>query len=306
MIKVSNITKKFESKIAVNDLSFQIQRGVVTGFLGPNGAGKTTTMRMILGLISPNFGKIFIDGKAYADLKNPLKDIGAMVYPAVADTQFTPRQHLTILATASNIETKKVDQILSFVGLKEASNKKISEFSFGMKQRVHIASALLGNPETIMMDEPFNGLDVEGIHWLRTLLKDLANQGKAVLISSHLLSEVEEVADRVIVLAEGELIADIELQQKSLSSFVQVQSDNTSKLSKLLVEKGADVMLSEQNILHVTLLNAKQIGDIAFTNGISIYELSIHQPTLEQLFSELVEGKTEYNGLTSNVESEEI
>lgn len=309
MIQVSNITKKFGSKTVVNNLNFKIQEGVVTGFLGPNGAGKTTTMRMILGLVSPTSGNVLIDGKAYNELENPLNKIGTMVDAIAADTQFTPRQHLTILATASNINIKKVDEVLLLVGLKEVSNKRISEFSFGMKQRVHIASALLGNPETIMMDEPFNGLDVEGIHWLRNLLKDLAKQGKAVLVSSHLLSEVEEIADQVIIIAEGKLITDIsmkELRQKSLSSFVQVQSDNNLKLSRLLVENGAHVMTSKGDILHVTQLTSKQIGCIAFTNGISIYELCLHQPTLEQLFSELIKDKTEYKGLNISTESEDM
>lgn len=307
MIHLTNLTKKFEDKIALNNISLHIHPGAVTGFLGPNGAGKTTTMRVILGLISPTSGNVLIDGKPYTSLKHPLSKIGAMVDAGIADTRLTPKQHLTILATAAGIDVKRVNKLLSLVGLEGASNKRISEFSFGMKQRVHIAGALIGDPETVMMDEPFNGLDVEGIHWLRTLLRDLAKQGKAVLVSSHLLSEVQEIADRVIVLARGELIADMsmeEMRQKSFGSYVQVQSNKISELSKLLKKSGAGVTMPKFNILHVTNITARRIGDVAFANGISIYELAEHHPSLKQLFSELVDGKTDYKGINITQESE--
>ncbi len=299
MIQLTNLTKKYADKMAVNNVSFQVHPGVVTGFLGPNGAGKTTIIRMILNLAAPTAGRVTVDGKSYASLDAPLKKIGAMVDANAIDSRLTPRQHLEILTTASGVGHGKVGDLLAAVGLKEVANKKIGEFSFGMRQRVGIASALIGDPETVMMDEPFNGLDVEGIHWLRTLLRDLAKQGKAVLISSHLLSEVQEVTDRIIVLACGELIADMsmdEMQARSLSSYVQVQSNDTSNLREILITSGAQVDMVKPEVLRVRKMNARRIGDIAFANELRIYELVSHQPSLEQLFTELVEGKTEYKG----------
>lgn len=303
MIQLSNMTKRFADKIAVNDISLYIHPGVVTGFLGPNGAGKTTTMRVILGLAAPTSGSVSVNGKPYVSLERPLSKIGATIDSSAIDTRLTPRQHLSILATAAGINKNRVDELLSLVGLQKVSDKKIGEFSLGMKQRISIAGALIGNPETIMMDEPFNGLDVEGIHWLRTLLRDLAKQGKSVLISSHLLSEIQEIADRIIVLVRGKLIADMsmsEMQEKSFRSYVQVQSNNISELKRILAENGAQVYMPESGILHVRKMTARQIGDIAFTNGIRIYELVNYQPSLEQLFSEMVEGKTDYKGLNLN------
>ncbi len=303
MIQLTNLTKKFVDKITVNNISLYIHPGVVTGFLGPNGAGKTTTMRMILGLAVPTSGSVSVAGKPYAALERPLSKIGAMVDASAIDARLTPRQHLMILATAAGINKNRADKLLAFVGLQEVADKKISEFSFGMKQRISIAGALIGEPETVMMDEPFNGLDVEGIHWLRTLLRDLAKQGKAILVSSHLLSEVQEIADRVIVLARGELIADMsmkEMQEKSFGYYVQVRSDNMPKLRKILTENGAQVDMQEPEILHVRKMTTKSIGDIAFISGIRIYELVNYQPSLEQLFSELVDGKIDYKGLKLN------
>ncbi len=303
MIQLSNMTKRFADKIAVNDISLYIHPGVVTGFLGPNGAGKTTTMRVILGLAAPTSGSVSVNGKPYGSLERPLSKIGATIDSSAIDTRLTPRQHLSILATAAGINKNRVDELLSLVGLQKVSDKKIGEFSLGMKQRISIAGALIGNPETIMMDEPFNGLDVEGIHWLRTLLRDLAKQGKAVLISSHLLSEIQEIADRIIVLVRGKLIADMsmsEMQEKSFRSYVQVQSNNISELKRILAENGAQVYMPESGILHVRKMTARRIGDIAFTNGIRIYELVNYQPSLEQLFSEMVDGKTDYKGLNLN------
>ncbi|TCZ80896.1 ATP-binding cassette domain-containing protein [Paenibacillus albiflavus] len=303
MIQLTNVTKKFADKTAVNNISLYLHPGVITGFLGPNGAGKTTTMRMILGLAAPTSGSISVAGKLYAALEQPLSKIGAMVDASAIDGRLTPRQHLTILATAAGINKSRVDELLGFVGLHKVADKKIKEFSLGMKQRIGIAGSLIGDPETIMMDEPFNGLDVEGIHWLRNLLGDLAKQGKAVLISSHLLSEVQEIADRIIVLARGELIADMgmdEMQNESFSSYVQVQSSNTPLLKKALIEHGAGVDVPESEILHVRKMDIRRIGDIAFAYGIHIYELVKYQPSLEQLFSELVDGKTDYKGINLN------
>lgn len=308
MIQLINLTKKYADKTAVNNISFQIHPGVVTGFLGPNGAGKSTTIRMILNLAIPTAGNVTVDGKVFANLSNPLKKIGAMVDANAIDSRLTPKQYLRILTTASGLAKEKVEEVLSLVGLKEVENKKIGKFSFGMRQRVGLAAALIGDPETIILDEPFNGLDVDGIHWLRTSLRDLAKQGKAILISSHLLSEVQEVADRIIMLAKGELIADMsmeELQEKSLSSYVQVQTDDALKLSEILKTEGAQVDLTREKILRVRKMSQKHIGDIAFGHELRIYELVTHHPSLEQLFAEMLEGKTEYRGSNLSSEKEE-
>lgn len=299
MIQLTNLTKKYGDKIAVNNISLNINSGIVTGFLGPNGAGKTTTMRMILGLDKPTSGSISIAGKTYVSLEKPLEKVGAMIDSNTIDTRLTPRQYLSIISTAAGINKNRVDEILTLVGLQEVRNKKVSGFSFGMKQRLGIAVALLGNPDTVILDEPFNGLDVDGIHWFRTLIKDLAKQGKSVLVSSHLLGEVQEVANRIIVLARGELITDMgieEMKKESIQAYWQVRSSNTLKLKGILEIEGAKVEMFESSALHVREMEAMQIGEIAFENGIRIYELMKFQPSLEQLFSELVDGKTDYKG----------
>jgi len=309
MIQLTNLTKKYADKTAVNNISFQVHPGVVTGFLGPNGAGKSTTIRMILNLAIPTSGNVTVDGKAYAKLDNPLKKIGAMVDANAIDSRLTPKQYLRILATASGLDKRRPEEMLSLVGLKQVENKTISHFSFGMRQRVGLAAALIGDPETIILDEPFNGLDVDGIHWLRTTLRDLAKQGKAVLVSSHLLSEVQAIADRIIMLAQGELIADMsmeELMERSLSSYVQVQTDDSTKLNEILQTEGAQVNLTIEKDLHVRKMSQKQIGDIAFAHGLRIYELATHHPSLEQLFAEMVEGKTNYRGSNLEINKEEV
>ncbi|MDO5095036.1 MAG: ABC transporter ATP-binding protein [Peptostreptococcaceae bacterium] len=299
MIRITNLTKKYADKIAVNNISFQVQPGVVTGFLGPNGAGKSTTIKMILNLVIPSAGKVTVDEKVYSMLESPLRKIGAMVDANTIDRRLNPKQYLHILASTSGLEKEKVEEVLTLVGLKEVENKIIGEFSFGMRQRVALAAALIGDPETIILDEPFNGLDVDGIHWLRKILRDLAKRGKAVLISSHLLSEVQEIAERIVLLAQGELIADMnmaELQEESLSSYVQVRTDNTPKLYEVLKSEGVSVEMTQENLLRVRKMSPKLIGDRAFEQGLRIYELATHQPSLEELFAELVEGRTQYRG----------
>lgn len=239
MIQLTDLTKQYTDKIAVNKVSFQLRSGKVTGFLGPNGAGKSTTIRMILNLTLPTAGRIAVDGKVGTTWEAPLKKIGAVTDVNAIDSRLTPRQYLRILTTASGIDVGRVVQTLSFTGLKEVGDKKIGEFSLGMRQRVALAAALIGDPETVLLDEPFNGLDVDGIHWLRTILRELAYQGKAILISSHLLSEVQEIADRIVLLVRGELIADVdmeELKKTSLRSYVRVRTDGERMLFIELVE----------------------------------------------------------------------
>lgn len=299
MLKLTNLTKKYDDKIVVKDLSSCIQEGVVTGFLGPNGAGKTTTMCLILNLATPTNGTVTIGGKSYRALRNPLKHIGALINANSIDERLTPFQYLQIMATASEIEKGRVQETLSLVGLDEVKDKKIKTFSLGMKQRLGIAGAILGDPDIVLLDEPFNGLDVDGIHWLRSLIRGFAERGKAVVVSSHLLGEIQEIADRIIVIARGELIADMdmeEMKRKSLRSYVEVRSNNDQILKNILMKNGGEIKEGEKRNLNVYKLTTDQIGEIAFKNEICIYELTNHQPSLEQIYSELVADKADYQG----------
>ncbi|GAA0348428.1 ATP-binding cassette domain-containing protein [Oceanobacillus oncorhynchi subsp. oncorhynchi] len=297
MIEMKHLTKTFKDKISVNQLSLVIQPGVVTGFLGPNGAGKSTTMKMILGLMNPSRGSVTIDGKAYKDLKLPISKVGALIHGDAVNPKLTAKQHLEILASASGISKKRIDSMLMETGLENVKDKPIGTFSLGMKQRLGIAAALLGDPETVILDEPFNGLDVDGIHWLRQLAKRLAREGKAVLVSSHLMSEMQMIADRMIILAQGKLIADMtidELAQNSLGSFVKVSCEDNHTLQRLLTAKGAEVKQVKNDALQVYQLDIKQIGLTAKEGQLALYELTKVQPSLEQLFVELTEGKADY------------
>ena len=299
MLEIKKLTKRYNDKIAINNLSFSLQEGVVTGFLGPNGAGKTTTMRLILDLATPTSGTVTIDGKHYKELKYPLKSIGTLINANTIDARLTPFQYLQILAVASEIEKERVEEVLILVGLFEVKDKKIRTFSLGMKQRLAIAGAILGEPKIILLDEPFNGLDVDGIRWLRSLIRGYANKGKAVLVSSHLLGEIQEIADRIIVIGQGDLITDMdmeEMRKRSLRSYVLVRSDNNQLLKKHLNNKGIETQKGDNGELKVYRLTMDQIGEIAYKSEICIYELTNYQPSLEQIYSELVADKADYKG----------
>jgi ABC-2 type transport system ATP-binding protein len=297
MIELKSLTKEYKDKVAVDDLSFNIKPGVVTGFLGPNGAGKSTTMRMILNLVKPSKGEVIIDGEHYINLNQPIFKIGALIDADALNPKLTSFQHLQLIATASGISKDRVIEMLKKTGLEKVKNKKIGEYSLGMRQRLGIAAALLGDPETIILDEPFNGLDVDGINWLRSLIKDLAKQGKAVLVSSHLMSEVEAVAERIIVLAQGRLIADMsveEISEKSFSGYLRIKSENNSKLEDILKKNKAYISKEGEDTLQVRKIQAEKAGILAKENNIAIFELTKVQPSLEQLFLELTEGKVDY------------
>ncbi|WP_080874652.1 ABC transporter ATP-binding protein [Oceanobacillus timonensis] len=297
MIEMNHLTKTFKGTISVNQLSLTIQPGVVTGFLGPNGAGKSTTMKMILGCMHPSEGSVTIDGQRYKNLKHPVSKVGAFIHADAVNPKLTAKQHLEIIAAASGISGKQITTMLKETGLEKVTDKPIGTFSLGMKQRLGIAAALLGDPETVILDEPFNGLDVDGIHWLRALTKRLAREGKAVLVSSHLMSEMQMIADRMIILAQGNLIADMtidELAQNSLGSFVKVTCEDNDKLQAFLAKKGAEVKQAENGELHVYQLGKEQIGITAKEEQLALYELTKVQPSLEDLFVELTEGKADY------------
>src|SRR5690625_1064939 len=244
MIKIENLTKKYSDKTAVDCLNVTLKPGAVTGFLGPDGSGKSTTKNMIITSVRPTSGKVTVDGYKYSDFSEPTKTIGTLIDPSALDKNLTAKQHLAIIATAANIERDRVDEMLEIAGLKNVRNKKVKSFSLGMKQRLGVATALIGNPDTIILDEPFNGLDVDGIKWLRQLFRDLADAGKAVVVSSHLMSEIQAVADRIVIIGQGKLLADMtmeEMNNKSLSSFVYVETNDIEKTKRVLQEHQAIV-----------------------------------------------------------------
>ena len=296
MIQLNNLTKKYNQKKVVDRLNITFEPGVVTGFLGPNGSGKSTTMKMIISLVHPTHGKVTVDNKSYHSFAEPTQKIGTLIDPSAIDANLTARQHLSFISTAAHINKSRVNDMLKTTGLEKVQNKKIKSFSLGMKQRLGVATALIGNPDTIVLDEPFNGLDIDGIKWLRKLFKQLANEGKTVIVSSHLMGEIQAVANRIIIIAQGKLLADMtieEMNQKSLNSYVYVEANDLAKMSKALKRNGAEV-LQKKNNLEVRNLDSRKIGHLASEHGIVIYQLKKVQPTLEELFMEFTKGKADY------------
>lgn len=299
MIELKNLTKKFGQNTAVDNLSLAVRAGAVTGFLGPNGAGKSTTMKLILGLVRPTSGEVLVDGVPYQMLTDPVRNIGALIDPEAVNPNYTARQHFEIMATAGAIPLERVDLLLKQTGLEKVQHRLIGEFSLGMRQRLGIAAALLGDPETVILDEPFNGLDVDGIKWLRALTKELARQGKAVLVSSHLMSEVEVIADRVVVLAQGRLIADMtidELITANLISFLRVRSEDNSSLIDAVVKAGGTVQESSSGMIQIKGVESEDVGLMAKERDIAIFELTPIRPSLEDLFVKLTADRVEFQG----------
>lgn len=296
MIELVNLTKKYGGKTVVNKLNLNLKSGVITGFLGPNGSGKSTTMKMIISLVHPTVGEVRVDGKKYNELTQPTKQIGTLIDPAAIDKNLTAQQHLSLISTASNIEPNRVDEMIKITGLEMVQNNKVKSYSLGMKQRLGVATALISDPDVVILDEPFNGLDVDGIKWLRRLFKLLAEEGKAVIVSSHLMSEIQAVADRVVIIGQGKLLADMtieEMNKKSLSSYVYVEANDIEKMAKVLREKQAIVQKHGEG-LEIRNLEAKRVGRLAYDNQIVLYELKKVQPTLEELFTEITYGKVDY------------
>jgi len=296
MIKLEYLTKNYGDKTAVDHLNLTLKPGVITGFLGPNGSGKSTTLKMIISLVHPTYGNVLIDGQKYSDFSEPIKKIGTLIEPSALDKNLTAKQHLSIIAAAANIDGKRVDDMLKVTGLTDVRNKKMKSYSLGMKQRLGVATALISNPDAIILDEPFNGLDVDGIKWLRKLFKRLAEEGKAVIISSHLMSEIQAIADRVVIIGQGKLLADMtmeEINQKSLSSYVYVEANDIKKLKTEIQKKDAIIKARNEG-LEVRNLAAKEIGKLARDQQIILYELRKVKPSLEDLFTEITEGKADY------------
>ncbi|HKU19017.1 MAG TPA: ATP-binding cassette domain-containing protein [Candidatus Saccharimonadales bacterium] len=295
MIKASHLSKKYRKKVAVDDLTFEVATGKVTGFLGPNGAGKSTTMRLMLGLDNGG-GQTTFDGKRLYEYARPSQVIGILLEAKAFHPTRTARQHLRILATAGNIPLKRVDEVLEMVGLQDVAKKKPGKFSLGMSQRLGIAAALLGNPKYLMLDEPANGLDPEGIAWLRDFLKGYADKGNAVFVSSHLLSEMSQMADNIVVIGKGKLIASTSIQNLvagSAHTSVFVRSASLPKLEALF-KKQEWQFEKDDGGLRVSGVKTDEIGKAAFAAGIPMLELANRSASLEEVFLELTAGAEEY------------
>ncbi|HEV7209625.1 MAG TPA: ATP-binding cassette domain-containing protein [Mycobacteriales bacterium] len=298
MIEARELSKKYGDKLAVDGLSFTVQPGIVTGFLGPNGAGKSTTMRMILGLDRPTSGSATIDGKRYAQLPAPLHEVGALLEARAVHTSRSAYNHLRALAATHGIGRDRVDAVIELVGLQEVARKRAGGFSLGMGQRLGIASALLGDPKTLILDEPVNGLDPEGIRWVRDLLKGLASEGRTVFISSHLMSEMALTAEHVIVVGRGRLIADCsvsDLIAGAGANVVLVRTPQATELRDALVGPDVSVTSTGTGVLEIAGLTAAQVGEVAREQGIVLHELTPQQASLEEAFMDMTRDAVEYH-----------
>ena len=298
MIEARGLTKRYGDKTAVDGLTFTVRPGVVTGFLGPNGAGKSTTMRMVLGLDRPSAGTATVNGRPYVDSAAPLREVGALLEARAVHTSRSAYDHLRALAATHGIPRRRVDEVIELVGLGEVARKRAGSFSLGMGQRLGIASALLGDPPTIILDEPVNGLDPEGIRWVRDLLKGLAAEGRTVFVSSHLMSEMSLTAEHVIVVGRGRLIADTSVEEiirgASVNS-VLVRSPDAQRLRAALGGPDVTVSSDQPDLLEVTGLSAASIGDAARDLGIALHELTPQLASLEEAFMAMTKDDVEYH-----------
>ncbi|SNS91564.1 ABC-2 type transport system ATP-binding protein [Streptosporangium subroseum] len=319
MIRATELTKRYGPTVAVDELSFTVESGRVTGFLGPNGAGKSTTMRMVLGLDRPTKGAVHIDGSPYRELRHPLRKVGALLDAKAVHGGRTARDHLLCLAQGNSIPASRIGEVLDLVGLAEVAGRRIGGFSLGMSQRLGIAAAMLGDPEVLLFDEPVNGLDPEGILWIRTLMRKLAAEGRTVFVSSHLMSEMAQTADHLIVIGRGRLIADSgtgAFIDRSSQSYVRVGSPRSAELAALLSAKpsgnsavavrpsrdsaltveppAGSAVESHGDHLRVTGMTAAEIGEVAAAAGIALHEVTLVQPTLEAAYMELTRDSAQY------------
>ncbi|MET8155601.1 ATP-binding cassette domain-containing protein [Sphaerisporangium sp. NPDC005289] len=294
MIEVRGLSKRFGRVTAVDDLTFDVRPGAVTGFLGPNGAGKTTTMRMILGLDAPSGGHTRVLGARYADLPAPMRAVGALLDAGAVHPRRTARDHLTCLALSNRISRTRVEEVLQLTGLASVARRAAGGFSLGMSQRLGIAAALLGDPAVLVFDEPVNGLDPEGIVWIRTLMRDLAAEGRTVLVSSHLMAEMALTADHLVVVGRGRLIADIAADTFVKSGEVRVRTPGAEEFARTLSASGADVRREASDGLVVSGMAAEEIGRVAAAAGVVLYELTPLRTSLEEAFMELTRDSVEY------------
>ena len=297
MIEARELTKNYGEKRAVDGLSFSVRPGVVTGFLGPNGSGKSTTMRLILGLDAPTRGDVTVNGRHYRDHVAPLHEVGALLEARSVHTGRSAYHHLLGLAQTHGIPKSRVSELIDLVGLHEVARKRSGQFSLGMGQRLGIAQALLGDPKTVMLDEPVNGLDPEGIHWVRNLLKGLADEGRTVFVSSHLMSEMALTADHLIVIGRGKLIADTSVDEfvaRASQKVVVVRSPELERLRETLLGPDVTFAAAERGALEVHGLTAEQVGEAAASAGIALHELTPQQASLEEAFMNLTSDELEF------------
>ncbi|MEU3792385.1 ABC transporter ATP-binding protein [Streptomyces fructofermentans] len=302
MIEAHQLTKRYGEKTAVDRLDFVVRPGAVTGFLGPNGAGKSTTMRMIVGLDAPSGGSVTVNGRAYARHTAPLREVGALLEAKSIHPGRSAFDHLMAQAHTHGIPRRRVEEVIGLTGLQSVAGKRAGAFSLGMGQRLGIAAALLGDPATVMLDEPVNGLDPEGVLWIRNLLTGLAADGRTVFVSSHLMSEMALVADHLIVVGRGRLLADTtvrELVERAGGDTVTVSSDETARLREVLAGPGVEVTgAAGSEELHVSGLSSREIGLRAAEHGIPLYELRSRTVSLEQAFMDLTRDAVEYHATT--------
>jgi ABC-2 type transport system ATP-binding protein len=297
MITAHSLTKRYGAATAVDNLTFEVRPGVVTGFLGPNGSGKSTTMRMIMGIDIPNSGSALIGGKPYAELAWPLRQVGGLLDAKAFHPARTARNHLRWLALTNDIPLRRVDEVLDQVGLTSVANRRAGKFSLGMSQRLGIAATLLGDPQVLLFDEPVNGLDPEGIRWVRHFLIDLAAEGRTVFVSSHLISEMSVTADQLVVIGRGRLIAETSVADfvaRSGNAAVKVLTPDRAALAAAIIATGAKVVDSDDGSLTVEGLSAPQIGDMAARDGLRVHELTPITASLEDAFMELTQDDVEY------------
>ncbi|HEX8488220.1 MAG TPA: ABC transporter ATP-binding protein [Propionibacteriaceae bacterium] len=295
MIEIRSLTKSYGQKTAVDDLTVTIRSGVVTGFLGPNGAGKSTTMRMVLGLARPDRGEALVNGRRYTELPAPLHQVGALLDARAVHPGRTAYSHLLSLALTTGIPKTRVQQVIDLVGLSDVAGRRTRGFSLGMGQRLGIAGALLGDPETLILDEPVNGLDPDGIRWVRDLLRSLAAEGRTVFVSSHLMSEMALTADHLVVLGRGRLLADVSLEEMTAASaVVRVRTPAADRLAALLAGPGVEVGRDGPDRLSVTGRDAQSIGEAALGAGIVLHELAPAHESLEEAYLALTHDAVEY------------
>ena len=288
MIEVEGLTKRFGSTLAVDDLSFSVGAGTITGFLGPNGAGKSTTMRAILGLVRPTAGSAAVLGRQYRDLDDPVRRVGALLETFDAHPGRSGRNHLRVLASAGGIPRSRVEEVLALVDLTQAGRRRVKGYSLGMRQRLGLAAALLGDPEVLVLDEPANGLDPQGIRWLRDFLRSLAGEGRTILISSHVLSEVAQTVDEVVIIHRGKLVRHAAMSEVEVmaAGSTTVRSPQADELAALLADAGIAVTAVADSRLAVAAL-PERVGEIAAVNRIVLHELSVERASLEEVFLEL-------------------
>ena len=310
MIEIDHVTKRYGDKVAVEDLTFTVKPGIVTGFLGPNGAGKSTTMRVIVGLDRPNSGSATVNGKHYRDVPAPLHEVGTMLEARAIHTGRSAYNHLLAMAQTHGIGRRRVQEVIDLVGLTEVARKRAGGFSLGMGQRLGIAAALLGDPEVLILDEPANGLDPEGILWIRNLLKGLAAEGRTVFVSSHLMAEMAQTAEHLVIIGRGRLIADTSVAEivaeASHGAAVLVRTPRASELRDALAGEDVTVTSSEREVLEVHGLTSAQVGEAALRHNIVLHELTPQRASLEQAFMRLTGGAVEYHAMFDESTAEPI